>query len=190
LNFLLENPLPIYAVGAVLTTVCGMVFLSRRTLPSLFALIGVVTLTLLLVLAERIVVTEREQVETTLHQLMTDIESNDLSAVLAHIDPQSTKMRADIEKLLPEANIKDTGATSMQIEVDTNAAPPTALSSFRGRIDGVHRRSGMRVFFFDKVEISWVKQGDEWLAEGYAVQFKGKPINPVESMRTNRPTSK
>jgi len=55
-NILLENPLPIYAAGAVLATVCGLAFLARRNLPSLFALIGVVVLTLLLVLVERMVV--------------------------------------------------------------------------------------------------------------------------------------
>ena len=187
MNILYENPLPIYAVGAVLATVCGLAFLARRNLPSLFALFGVLGLTLLLLIAEKMVVTDREQVEDTLQQLMADIESEDVPSVLAHIDPQASKMRGDIKKLMPQANIKDAGATAVRIEVDTDSKPPTATSRFRGRLDGVHRRSGMRVFFFDEVEISWVKRGDQWLAEEYTVQIKGTPINPVESMRSNRP---
>lgn len=187
MNFLLENPLPIYAVGAVLATICGLVFLARRNLPSLFALIGVVGLTLLLVLVERMVVTEHEQVETTLQQLMANLEAGAVPAVLALIDPEAAQMRADIEVLMPQADIEDTGATAVRIEVDTDAEPLTATSYFRGRVDGIHRSSGMRLFFFDEVEISWVKRGDAWLAEAYAVQLKGKRINPVESMRDNRP---
>ena len=189
MNVILENPLPIYAVGAVLATICGLAFLARRNLPSLLALLSVVGLTLLLALVERVVVTESEQVETTLYQLIADIEANDTDAVLSSIAPTATKMRADIEKLMPQADIKDSAATSVQIEVDTTSQPPTATSTFRGRIDGIHRRSGTRVFFFDRVEISWTKQDEQWLAEGYAVQHKGKSINPVESLRKNRPSN-
>jgi len=142
---------------------------------------------LLLVLVERIVVTEREQVETTLQQLMANIEAGDVPAVLSLIDPQAAKMRSDIEILMPQADIESTGATAVRVEVDSDAKPPTAVSRFRGKIDGVHRSSGMRLFFFDEVEISWVKRGESWQAEGYSVQYKGKAINPVDSMRSNRP---
>ena len=187
---LFENPLPIYAIGAVLTTVCGMAFLARRSLPSLLALIGVVVLTLLLVIVERVVVTEREQVETTLQLLMADVESGDIPAVLARIDSAALPMRADVEKLMPQATIKDTGATAVRVEVDADAEPMTATSRFRGKIDGIHRRSGMRVFFFDEVEINWVKRNDKWLAESYAVKIKGQPIDPVNTMQSNRPVSK
>lgn len=187
---LLENPLPIYAVGAVLATVSGLAFLARRSLPSLFALIGVVVLTLLLVIVERVVVTEREQVESALQQLMADVEAGDMLAVLARIDSGAVQMRGDVEKLMPQAEIKDTGATAVRVEVDADAEPMTATSQFRGKIDGVHRRSGMRVFFFDEVEIRWVKRGDVWLAEAYAVKIKGKAIDPVSSMRSKRPASK
>ncbi len=187
MNFLLENPLPIYATGAVLGTVCGLAFLARRNLPSLFALIGVVVLTLLLVLVERIVVTEREQVEATLQQLMANLETGEVPAVLALIDPAAAPMRADVEILMPQATIEDTGATAVRVEVDADAKPLTATSRFRGRVDGIHRSSGMRLFFFDEVEIIWVKRGDKWLAEAYTVQLQGKTINPVESMRGNRP---
>ncbi len=182
---LLENPLPIYAVGTVLATVCGLAFLARRNLPSLFALIGVVVLTLLLVVVERVVVTEREQVEAALQQLMRDVEAGDMSAVLARIDSGAAKMRNDVEKLMPQAEIKDTGATSVRVEVDADTEPMTATSRFRGKVDGVHRRSGMRVFFFDEVEINWVKRGEQWLAEAYAVKIKGKAIDPVGQVDEN-----
>ncbi len=180
---LLENPLPIYAVGAVLATVCGLAFLARRNLPSLFALIGVVVLTLLLVVVERVVVTEREQVEAALLQLMRDVEAGDMPAVLARIDSGAAKMRNDVEKLMPQAEIKDTGATSVRVEVDAERL--TATSRFRGKVDGVHRRRGMRVFFFDEVEINWVKRGEQWLAEAYAVKIKGKAIDPVGQVDEN-----
>ena len=188
LTTLLENSLPIYAVGAVLATLCGLAFLARRNLASLLALIGVVVISLLLVLTEQMVVTEREEVEQALQQLMAAIESNSVSDVLALVDPAAAQMRGDVEKLMPEANIEDTGATAVKIDIHASTQPLTATARFRGRVDGVHRRSGQRVFYFDEVEMSWIKRADRWLVEGYAAQWRGKPLDAVNSMRGNRPS--
>lgn len=187
MNVLFENPLPIYAVGAVLATLCGLVFLARRNLASLLALIGVLLLTMLLALVEQMVVTDREQVETALYELMAAVEANDVSEVLSLIDPAATKMRGDVEELMPQATIEDAGATAVSIEVYPEDVPPLATSLFRGRVDGVHRRSGQRLFYFDKVVISWIKLNDQWLAYSYTAHWKGRPIDAVDSMRGNRP---
>ncbi len=183
-----ENPLPLLAVGAVLATLCGLALLARRNLASLLAFVGVVVVTLLLVLTERMIVTEREQVEIALQQLVTAIEANRVSAVLALVDPSAEKMRGDIKKLIPEANIKDAGATTVRVEIDSDAKPLTATSRFRGRVDGAHRRSGQRVFYFGEVEMRWVKRGDHWLVEEYAATWRGRPLDAVNRMQTNRPT--
>lgn len=185
MNLLLENPLPIWATGAVLTTLCLVMVLARRSLASVLFLVAVVMFTLLMVLTEKLVVTEREQVEAALVQLTEVLEANDLAAMLALVDPSAVKVRADAETLMPQVKIKDSGATAVQVEL-TDTEPLRATTNFRGRVDGVHNRSGTRLFFFDQVEIDWQKSGDRWLILNYRVYQQGQPIDAVKSVRGKR----
>ena len=184
---ILENPVPIYAVGAVLATLCGLAFLARRNVPSLLALGCVVMFTLLLAVTEYLVVTEREQIEDAVAQLIVALEANDLPGVLALIHPASGQARSDAETLMPLARISDAGATSLRVEVDKKSQPMVAVGEFRGRVDGTHVRSGARLFYFDRVLANWKKKDGRWLLSGYTPMWRDRPINPVESMRGNRP---
>jgi hypothetical protein len=183
LTTLLENPVPIYAVGAVLATLCGLIFLARRNVPSLLGFVGVAAATILLVLVERLVVTDREQVETAVVELMLAIEQNDLSKVVATIDPAASQIRDDAQTLMPQVLVKDTGASSLSVEVDTEAQTPTAVAKFRGKIDGIHKPTGQRAFYFEEVHLYWVKQDDRWLVSDYRVHTKGMPINAVDGLK-------
>ena len=187
MTLLLENPLPIWSAGAVFTTLCLVLVLARRSLASIIALVVVIAITLLLVLAEEVVVTEREKVEESILQLTNALEVNDLAAVLALVDPSANKVRADAESLMPQVKIKDAGATAIRIELDETAVPLQATAFFRGRVDGVHTRSGGRVFYFDQLEIDWQKTADQWLILNYRVFQKGQAIDAVKSVRGNRP---
>ena len=180
---LLENPVPIYAVGAVLATLCGLAFLVRRNLPSLLACAGVVAATLLLVLVERLVVTDREQVEAAVVELMKAIEENDLPTVVAAIDPAANEVRSDAETLMPMVKVEDTGATSLRVEVDAAAEPQTAVAKFLGKVNGILKSSGQRVFYFDEVHLLWVKREHQWLVEDYWANSEGRSVDAVERVR-------
>ncbi len=182
MNTLLENPLPILAVGAVLATLCGLVFLSRRTVPALLALAVVVLLTLLLVITERLIVTPREEIEQALSALLAAVESNELPAVLAMIEPGAANVRRDAEKLMPRVDVTDTGATAIQIDVDGSSA----TARCQGRLRGIDRSSGAAMMFFDKVEFQWVRRGEQWLLEDFVAYWKGKPLNAVDSLKGKR----
>ena len=74
MNLLLENPIPIYALGAVAITLCGLAFLNRRNVPSLVALVVAILFVGSLLGLERLVVTDREQVELAVAEVMLAIE--------------------------------------------------------------------------------------------------------------------
>ena len=181
---LFENPVPIYAVGMVLATLCGLAFVSRRNLPSLVAFVGVVSATLLLVLVERLVVTVREEVEAAVVELLEAIEENDLPKVIATIDTAATEVWSDAETLMPMVKVEDTGATSLRVEVDASTGTPTAVAKFRGKVDGIHKSSGQRVFYFEEVHLFWVKREQRWLVEDYRVHTGKMPINAIDDLRT------
>ena len=187
MTILLENPVPIFAVGAVLATLCGLALLTRRNLPSLLAFTGVVGATLLLVLVERLVVTDREEVEAAVADLLKAIEENDLPTVLAAIDPAAAEVRDDAETLMPMVKVEDTGATSLRVEVDATAEPQTAVAKFRGKINGIHRNSGQRVFYFEEVHLFWVKRERQWLVVDYQVHTGSMSIDAVDDLRQRIP---
>lgn len=188
--FLFENPVPIYALGALLVTFCGLVFLSRRNVPALLGLVGSILLTLILVVVEQVVVTDGEQIESTTAALMAALEENDMPGVLAHISPSATQVRADTENLMPLVRVSDTGVGSMNVEVDTSVEPPQASSEFQAKVDGIHTRSGIRLFYFDRVLVNWVKKEGRWLLTDYTPLYDGRPISAVDSVRGNRPVTR
>ncbi|HCK41669.1 MAG: hypothetical protein CMJ72_11505 [Planctomycetaceae bacterium] len=190
MNTLFENPLPIYALGIVLGTFCGLAFLARRNLPALLSFVGIVLFTLLMIVVERVVVTEGEEVESTTIDLMGSLEKNDLPGVLAHIAPAATRVRSEAEVLMPLVQIKDTGAGSIQVEVDTSLQPFQAQSEFQAKVDGIHTRSGVRLFYFDRVQVTWTKQADRWLLTDYVPLDNGRPISAVESLRNKQPVTR
>lgn len=184
MTLLFENPIPIYFVGAFFLVITGLTFLAQRTLKSLLWLAGVAVATLLLLGLERVIVTQREEVEAALAQLLDALEANDMDGVLAAIAVDATEVRADVQSMMPEANLTDTGATMIHIEAEQDGQ---ASAQFLGRVDGVHRRTGHRLFYLDEVRLDWRKQGDRWVLTDYRAMWDGKPLNAVESMRRNRP---
>lgn len=191
MTWLTENPLPIAVAGVLLAALAAIAFSARRNLGSLVALAGVVAATLLLLAVERLVVTDREQVETTLSDLMAAVEANDVPAALAFIDPAAADMRADAEALMPTVRVDKARATGVEVELHEQANPPTATSRFRGILLGLHSRLGMQVAYVNQqVDVQWIKRDGRWLADGYTAYFDGKPIDVVGSARSNRPVTR
>ncbi len=189
MNALLENPLTICAVGALLATVALVVFLARRSLASLVTLTGIVLLTLAALGVERYVVTDREQVQASVAAMLAAIEANDAPGVVAWIDPAAKRMRADAAALMPQIKVEKARALGKAaVRIDGSAQPPRAACTFRAFLQGVHAKSGMQVGYFNQqVDIQWVKRGERWLMDGYTAYYDGKPIDAVQSAAGNRP---
>jgi hypothetical protein len=189
LNALLENPLIFGVIGVLAATLALTVYLARRSLASLAALVGIVLLTALGILVERFVRTDREQVESALADVLAAVEANDQPGVLAMIDPAAASVRSDAAALMPLMKVeKARSLGSLEVAVDQAAVPPTAAATFRAFLQGVHTRSGMQLGYFNqRVDIQWAKRGDRWLISDYTAYYDNQPINAVSSAAGNRP---
>jgi hypothetical protein len=189
LTALVENPVLVGVIGGLLATLALVVFLARRNLPSLVALVGAVALTLLGLVIERMVETEREQVERSVREVLAAVEANDLARVFNAIDPAATRVRNDASALMPLIKVeKARSLSAVEAIVESAANPTTAMSRFRAFLQGIHTRSGMQVAYFNQqVDIHWVKRGDRWLIEDYTAYYDEKPIDAVGSAAGNRP---
>ena len=187
MTWLLENSVPIWTVGAALGIFAGLVFLTRRTLSSLLVLVGLVGITLLLALLEWLVVTEREEVELATHQLAAAVEANDLPVLLAFLAPTGKQVRHDAEALLPRFQVAKTHVGGqLHVEVDTAVDPRQAISRFRALFDAVDRRTGMKIVYFDEVQLHWIHQDERWLVTAYTAKFRGKTFDPVKRVQELR----
>jgi hypothetical protein len=184
MTWLLENPVPIWTVGAALGIFAGLVFLTWRTMSSLLVLSGLVGITLLLALLEWLVVTEREEVELATHQLAAAVEANDLPALLTFLAPTGKQVRHDAEALLPRFQVAKTHVGGqLHVEVDTAADPRQAISRFRALFDAVDRRTGMKNFYFFEVQHHRINQDERLLVTAYTAKFRGKTFDPVKRVQ-------
>lgn len=131
LTGLFENPLPIITVGLLTTAILlgGLVKTGRFGL--LYASGATLVVTLALVIAEWLVVTRSEEVEATLAQISTDLEHNNLPAVLGHISASSNDVYSDAQRILPCIVVKRVKIKrNLTIEIGGNDTDPTATARF------------------------------------------------------------
>jgi hypothetical protein len=168
MNNLFENPVAIWMGGAVCLTLALVVYWQVRNKASLAAIFVVLIATTVLLLLEHYIVTPREAVENTLYSLADAVEQNDMSRTLAFIAPGASKIRHDVETLMPQvtidrANIVGTPRTT--VALDQN--PPTATVVCRGFVRGSVKRGGMNGGDFAEATITLIFDGQRWLVADY-----------------------
>jgi hypothetical protein len=54
-------------------------------------------------------------------------------------------------------------------------------------LQGVHGSSGTPLAYVNqRVDVTWVKRGDQWVIGGYQAFYDDRPIDAVSSARGNR----
>jgi len=183
-----ENPLAIAVIGGVCAIFPLLVFLSRRTLGSLLALGGVIALTLLLILVERLIVTDREAILQQQKGVLAAVEANNVAATLAFIDAAAANVRSDAQTLMPQVKVNRARAMGdIEVTFDPASNLTQATTRFRGFLDGIHAGSGMHFGYMDNVEIHWAKRDNRWLIVGYTAYNNDQPIDAINSARSKRP---
>lgn len=188
MTFFTENGLGIAVIGGLATTLTLVFFMTRRSGESLGAFAAAVAATIGLLAIEWFVQTDREQVAAAVHGIYGAIDQNDVTAVLSHVDPNATSIRSDVQTLMPMVKVESAGSgRNIEVTLDESASPMTATSTSRAFLNGTHVQSGHPVPYVNqRVDLQWVKDGDEWLLTGYTAYYDGKPIDAVNSARTNR----
>jgi len=131
MTWLTENPFPILLIGSLTTAILVGGWLRTGSKWVLGGAIVAIAITVGLVLAERWIVTDREQVSRTLHEIATAVERNDVEAALTYAYSGAPDVRAHADAELrqyrfSEVNIK----RNLQIEVFPNRDPPLATAEF------------------------------------------------------------
>lgn len=165
MEYLAESTAPVWAIGGLLFTMAAIALAYTRSRGALIAVLAVVLLVAAGLLAERLVVTERESVQMALVDLLAHIEADDLPGVVQRLDPQSN-IRADAETLMPKFDIYKARSNG-NIDV-VFQDPDTATASFGFAANVRHHESGVQGPYFDRVQIDFVRRDGQWVVTGYA----------------------
>jgi hypothetical protein len=172
----LESPWPIITVGIVLEAILAVMLFTTRRGVLLWAVVGVLVLTGGGVLVERLVVTEREQVEMALDDGIAALKSNQLDRVLTVLAPTATDTRRQVEWGYGLVEITGVSLHNIQIEVNDLTSPPTAevgcdvVIYFRGKSNTITHDRWPGHF-----TMHYEKHGDRWLVVD---PVKGTPLRP------------
>jgi hypothetical protein len=169
MTILLENPYLILIGGLLAVAGCVVLLVRSGRVGFLYAAFGSAALCLALLLLERLVVTEREQVAAALDGLAAALETNEISKVLEFLAPDGPRIRAAAEQRLPAVEVQDAHVGGdLRITINELTSPPGATATFTGRIRAKDR-AGVFPYenYLRRFTLQLRKQNGRWLLYDY-----------------------
>ena len=168
MNWLAENALAIWAVGAVALTMALVVYFQTGTRNSQYAVAIVVLVTAALLATESMLESPREAVARTLDEIAAAVRANDMPAVLRYIAPTAAELRKEIETAMPLATIERAAIIGTpQIMLDPSDEPTQATVQCRVFVHGALKNGGMKGGQIAACNIVMERDGDRWLVSSY-----------------------
>jgi hypothetical protein len=164
---LFEASLPLVAAAGVAAVAAGVWWLRSQ---ERWMLVTAGVLALIaggLHLADRLVVTDRERLTTLLHGLATAAERQDLTTILAAIDPAATDLRDEAERMITRHQPREVRITKLFVDVDPAAEPVTAIADLIVRASGRVGDQATEASSLVGGTVELRKQGERWLVDGF-----------------------
>jgi hypothetical protein len=172
MTWLMQSPLAIVLIGALLCVVMAVAWVSTGRREPLYGLAALLGLTALLLVAERFVITDREAIEATLHVIAADVKSNNRPAVLGHIYSGAPELAQRARAEIGNYEFTECKVTRIdKIEVNTADQPRSAVAEFNVYVSGTFRVQGAAASgnYWRFVHLKLRKEADgRWRVEDYS----------------------
>ena len=146
MNWLYEQPLAIVVIGVLVLIALGVAWSATGRRELLQALVVALVLLIVGLIVERVVVTDREAIETTLLQIARDVESNSLRAVTSHVYSGAPELKQKAAGELPRYRFTECRVTKIhKVEVDPKAQPRSANVEFNINASGSFKDGGFEL---------------------------------------------
>jgi hypothetical protein len=171
MTWIFDQPLYIVILGIVLGVLVGAVWTMTGRKEALLALAGVVVVTLVMLVVERLVVTDAEKIHQTLAEISRKVKANDMDGLLSHIAKSNPGLIDQAKAEMPNYKFTDCRVTKVhEIDVDSSAEPRSARVEFNVIVDGTFSYQGSEVSgrFARWVQLQLVRETDgQWRVENY-----------------------
>jgi hypothetical protein len=149
----------------------GAMWASTGRREPLWGAVAAVGLLPVLWIVERLVVTDREAVEATLHEIAADVKSNNRAAVLAHIYSGAPALRQQAALEMPNYSFTECKVNKVhRVKVSASDRPPSAEAEFNVYVSGTFTYAGQTASgdFPRYVALKLRKDTDgKWRVENY-----------------------
>ena len=115
------------------------------------------------VVADRLVVTDREFLEGWLPELATAFERRDLETIMAAVDPELHSLRDEARRLLEQVAPSEVTITALDVELTGGTERPSATADMIVRVTGNMMGPGSSGTAVVKAVTSLEKRGNRWL---------------------------
>jgi len=164
-----ESPWPSVMLGLAAEVILAILLMQTRRGNIVGAMVAVATLTVGLVVVERLVVTENEQIEDTLDGAARAMAANDAQGLLAMFTDDSPR-RNDVQSILSRVTVRTAKiGRDLEIRVNKLTVPFSASAYFTGHIDARENRDKVpyeRVT--RKLKVTLHKEGEHWRVFDYS----------------------
>lgn len=163
MSWFIEDPSPLL----YLTIVVQLVLLAALIHTRRVLVIGIMAAVLALLggvyLIDYLVVTDREEVEAALDEIIVAVADNDQARVLKAIAPDASKLQGQATALMKIVKVESIGIVSgPQIVVNQLMSPPSATAEFSVMVRGKYGNfPGQQLV---EVELQFDRIDDEWKA--------------------------
>lgn len=167
MHWITENPSWMIGLGIVVEALL-VVALVRTGRAVLLAGMGLVAAFVLAgLLAERAIVTPREEVENALDGAAAALVANDLPGVLRFLAPDAAQLRGEAEANMPQLHFSEAKIRDLQIAINRYVTPPTAVAQFLGVISVEDARGELpHEHYLEHFTVNLRRDGDRWLLTG------------------------
>ena len=158
-----EDPWPILFAGIAIEAILAVALFQTQRGILLLAMLGTALVTGGLLLVERMIVTETEQVEMVLYELESALPRDDQATILDQLSPNAPAVRLKAQAALAlfrvtQANI----GSDLKITINELTSPRSARASFLARLDVESRRGGFRQTALRRFTLLLNEEGDRW----------------------------
>lgn len=141
MSWLLEDPTTVITIGLIVEAVLVVALFQTRRAVFLFSMVGVAAVVGLLVLLERVVVTDVEQVENTVEVMARALEDPNreagLKVLLAHITPNAFLLQTRARLAKSAAfDIRQVKTNEVQVTINRVVSPPSATVELVANVEG------------------------------------------------------
>lgn len=164
--FFFESPLLIGVWGAAVAGIAGYVWTQTGHKAAFYSGLGAILLTVILVLVNLQVETNRERIRSVVDSVATALDNNDHTKVFQFIHPNAAEGIARAKAELPRYTFEEARVTRIKsLEVNTQTTPPTAIAEFNVYCEIETQGQKFRVPRF--VVVYFMLKDDRWLVHDY-----------------------
>jgi hypothetical protein len=168
MTWLVESPWPALVVGVVLEAILAIALVRTGLMKIVGAMVAVLIVTLLLVVLERVVVTEYEEVEAALDEASAAIEANDVERVVSFIAPQEPQLKQYAERTMRQFAFSEVRVgNDLKVQVNPLTSPRSAKANFSVKVSGKDRKSALVGTQLVPVELTLQKIDGRWFVAEY-----------------------